>query len=33
MSRYKTRAQIVHEVLRQEILVGTLGFGQELRQD
>ena len=33
MSRYKTRAQIVHEVLRQEILVGTLGLGQELRQD
>jgi len=33
MSRYKTRAQIVHETLRHEILAGTLGFGQELRQD
>ena len=33
MSRYKTRAQIVHEALRAEILVGTLGFGQQLLQD
>ena len=33
MSRYKTRAQIIHETLRQEILLGTLGLGRELAQD
>ena len=33
MTRYKTRAQIIHETLRQEILLGTLGLGQQLLQD
>ena len=33
MSRYKTRAQIVHETLRAEILLGTLGLGRQLVQD
>jgi DNA-binding GntR family transcriptional regulator len=33
LSRYKTRSQIIHETLRQEILLGTLGLGQQLLQD
>ena len=33
MSRYQTRSQIIHETLRREILVGTLGLGDLLRQD
>jgi DNA-binding GntR family transcriptional regulator len=33
VSRYQTRSQIIHETLRREILVGTLGLGELLRQD
>lgn len=33
MSRYQTRAQIIHQGLRREILLGTLGLGEVLRQD
>jgi DNA-binding GntR family transcriptional regulator len=33
VTRYQTRSQIIHEALRREILLGTLGLGELLRQD